>query len=56
MNFNSRGFSLMILYCVPDTGCGIGGSLGDCKLALPEGKKYQIVKTQTESHDRRSIV
>ena len=24
-------------------------SLGDCRPALPEGQKYQIVKTQAES-------
>ena len=27
---------------------GLGRSLGDCRTALPEGKKYQMVKTQTE--------
>ena len=56
MNFNSRGFSLRVLYCVVDTGYGLGISLGDCRPALPEGRKYQIVKKQTESHDRRPIV
>ena len=39
-----------------DTGYGLGGSLGDCKPALWKGRKYQMVKTQTESHDRRPIV
>ena len=55
MNFNSRGFSLRVLYCVVDTGYGLGRSLGDCRPALPEGQKYQMVK-QTKSHDRRPIV
>jgi hypothetical protein len=38
---------------VVDTEYGLGGSLGDCRLALalPKGGKYQMVKTQTESHD-----
>ena len=31
-------------------------SLGDCRPALQEGWNYQMVKTQTESHDRRPIV
>ena len=56
MNFNSRGFSLRILYCGEDTGYGLGKSLGDCKPALPKGRKYQMVKKKTESHDRRPIV
>ena len=43
-----------ILYC--DTGYGLGGSLGDCRPALPKGQKYQMVKTQTNSHNRRPIV
>ena len=34
MNFNSGVFSLRILYCVVDTGYGLGGSLGDCRPAL----------------------
>ena len=29
----------------------LGGSLGDCRPALPKGGKYQMVKTQSESHD-----
>ena len=33
-----------------------GGSIGDCRPALPKGRKYQMVKTQTESHDRRPVV
>ena len=56
MNFNSGGFSLRVLYCVVDTGYGLGRSLGDCRPALPKGQKYQMVKTQTESQDRRPIV
>ena len=44
MNFNSRGFSLRILYCVVDTGYGLGRSLGNCIPAVPEGRKYQMVK------------
>ena len=45
------GVSPMILYCVVDIGYGLGGSLGDCRPALPKGQKYKVVKTQTESHD-----
>ena len=56
MNFNSGGVSLRILYCVVDTDYGFGGSLGDCRPVLLKGRKYQMVKTQTESHDRRPIV
>ena len=56
MNFNSGEFSLGVLYCVLDTGYELGRSLGDCRPALPEGQKYQTVKTQTESHIRRPIV
>ena len=56
MNFNSGGFSLRLQYCVVDTGYGLGRSLGDCRPTLPEGQRYQMVKTQTESHDRRTIV
>ena len=52
----NKGFSLRILYCAVDTGYGLGGSLGDCRSALPKGQKYQMVKTQTESHDWRPIV
>ena len=44
------------LYCAMDTGNGLGRSLGDCKPALPKGQKYQMVKKQTESHDRRPLV
>ena len=50
------GVSLRVLYYVVDTGYGLGRSLRDCRPALPKGPKYQIVKTQTESHVRRPIV
>ena len=33
-----------------------GRSLGDCRPGLPKGRKYQMVKTQTESHVRRPVV
>ena len=49
------GVSLRVLYCVVDTSYGLGRSLGDCRLALPKGRKYQMVKTQTESHIRRPV-
>ena len=39
-----------------DTGYGLGRSLGDCIPASPKGRKYQMVKTQTESHVRRPVV
>ena len=55
-NHVKLGVSPRILYCVVDTGYGLGGSLGDCRSALPKGRKYQMVKTQTESHDWRTIV
>ena len=55
-NHVKLGVSLRILYFVVDTGYGRGGSLGDCTPALPKDRKYQMVKTQTESHDRRPIV
>ena len=56
MNFKSGEFSLRILYCVVDTGYGLGRSLGDFRPALPKGQKYQMVKTQAESHVRGPIV
>ena len=56
MNFNSGVFSLRALYSVVDTGYGLGRSLGDCRPALPEGRKNQMDKIQTESHVRRPIV
>ena len=52
-NHAKLGVSLRVLYSVVDTGYGLGRSLGDCRLALPNGRKYQMVKTQTESHVRR---
>ena len=55
-NHVKLGVFLSILYCVVDTGYGLGGSLGDCRPALPKGRKYQMVKTQTESHGRGPIV
>ena len=39
------GILLGTLYCVVDTGSALGRSPGDCKPALPEGPKYQMVKT-----------
>ena len=53
---NHVGVSPRALYCVVDTSYGLGRSLGHCRPALPKGRKYQMVKTQTESHDRRPIV
>ena len=50
------GVSQRGLYCVADTGYGLGRSLGDCRPALPKGRKYQMVKTQTESLVRRPVV
>ena len=35
---------------------GLGRSLEDCRPALLKGQKYQMVKTQTESHVRRLVV
>ena len=49
MNFKSGGFSLRVPYCVVDTGYELGRSLRDCRATLEEGRKYQMVKTQTES-------
>ena len=34
--------SLRVLYCVVDTGYGLGRYLGDCRPALTKGRKYQI--------------
>ena len=39
-----------------DTGYGLGGSLGDCRPALPKGWKYQMVETKTESHVKVPIL
>ena len=55
-NHHKLGVSLRVLYCVVDAGYGLGRSLRDCRPALPKGLKYQMVKTQTESHVRRPIV
>ena len=57
-NYVKLGVSPRILYCEVDTGYGLGGSLhfGDSRPALPKGREYQMVKTQTESHDWRPIV
>jgi hypothetical protein len=55
-NHVKLGVSLRVLYCVVDTGYGLGRSLGDCRPALPKGGKYKMVKTQTESHVRRPVV
>ena len=43
MNFNSWVFSPRVLYCVVDTGYGVGSSLGDYRPALPKGRKYQTM-------------
>ena len=45
-----------VSYSLSCTGYGLGRSLGDCRPALPEGRKYPMVKTKTESHDRRPLV
>ena len=55
-NHINLGVSLRVLYCAVDAGYGLGRSLGDCRPALPKGRKYQMVKTQTESHVRRPVV
>jgi hypothetical protein len=55
-NHVKLGVSLRVLYCVVDTGFGLGRSLGDCRPALPKSQKYQMVKTQTVSHVRRTVV
>jgi hypothetical protein len=52
MNFNSGGFSFQ------DTMLCSGYWLWawQRRHALPEGQKYQMVKTKSESHDRKPIV
>ena len=55
-NHVKLGVSLRVLYCVVDTGYGLGRFLGDCRPALLKGRKYQMVKTQTESHVQRPVV
>ena len=49
----TRGF---LQGCVVDTGYGLGGSPGDCRPTSSKGQKYQMVKTQAESHNCRQIV
>ena len=44
MNFNSRGSSLRVLYCVVDTGYGLGRSLGDCSSGLAISMSNPIVR------------
>jgi hypothetical protein len=39
------GVSPKVLYCVADTGCGLGKSLRDFRPALPKSQNYQVVKT-----------
>ena len=53
---NHVGVSPRALHCVVDTSYGLGRSLGHCRPALPKGRKYQMVKTQTQSHVRRPVV
>ena len=53
---NHIGVYPRALYCVVDTRYGLGRSLGHCRHALPKGGKYQMVKTQTQSHIRRPVV
>ena len=55
-NHVKLGVSLKVLNCVVDTGYGLSRSQGDCRPALPKGRKYQMFKTQTESHVRRPVV
>ena len=40
MNFNSGGFSFRVLYCVVDTGYGLGRSLGNCRPAKVKSTKW----------------
>ena len=53
---NHVGVSPRALYCVVETSYGLGRSLWNCRPALPKGRKYQMVKTQTQSHVRRPVV
>ena len=50
-----RGFSKGTVLC-GGTSYGLGRSLGDCRPAMPKGRKDQMVETQADSHDRRPIV
>ena len=54
--YKSRRVSPRALYCVVDSSYGLCRSLGHCRPALPKGWKYQMVKTQTQSHVRRPVV
>ena len=56
MYTNHVGVSPRALYCVVDTSYGLGRSLGNRRPALPKGRKYQMVKIQTQSHVRRPVV
>ena len=49
MNFNSRG--LLSGYFVVNTGYWLSRSWEYCRLSLPNGWKYQMVKTQTVPQD-----
>ena len=53
-NHIKLGVSLRVLYCVVDTGYGLGRSLGGLQTCI--ARKYQMVKTQTENNARRPIV
>ena len=53
---NHLGVSPRALYCVVDSSYGLGRSLGHCRPALPKGREYQMVKTQTQNHVRRPVV
>ena len=55
-NHVKLGVSLRVLYCVVDTGYGLGRSLRDCRPALLKGQKYQMVEIQVEIHVRRPVV
>ena len=55
-NHVKLGVSLRVLYCLVDTGYGLGRSLGDCRPELPKSQNYKMVKTQTESHIRSAVV
>ena len=43
-NHVKLGVSPRILYCVVDTGYGLGRFLGDCRPALLKGQKYKWLK------------
>ena len=52
MNFNSRGFSLRVLYCVVDTGYVLGKSLGIADLHC---QKVEITKWLKHNKDVNSL-